>query len=198
MKRLLELQFRTKLRHVRNYNEFWVCSACGTPRRLGFLHAVKRCGKCKSVSPALLVIQERRRPWEKESLSRSARSRAALEYILAAKPTLPGKTMEDILEEVMPKRGISKKVSGWFVQFCSSSGRRKGLLEFDPCSTYIPMEVRKQMSKTKMMQLRIPEDLHKWFKKYSQEYDTTMTYIIINYLERLRARTKKDFEVKQI
>ena len=198
MKRNLELQFRMRLRHVRNYREFWVCSSCGTPRRVGQFHAVKRCGKCHSTSPALLVIQERRQPWKKESLSRSAKAQALLRCVDGVKKALPGKGTEEILNEVKTKRKLTRSKFGWYVQFCTRSARKRGLLDFDPCFMYIPMEVRKQMNKTKMMQLRIPEDLHRWFKKYSQEYDTTMTYIVISYLERLRARTKKDFEVKQI
>ena len=198
MKRDLELQFRTRLRHVHNYKEFWVCGACGTPRRLGAFHAVKRCGKCRSAGPALLVIQKKRRPWKKESLSRSAKARVLLGCVAAAEKALPSAVREDLLKEISPKRKLSKKDFGWFVQSCNKTGRKRGVLSFDPCFMYIPLEVKKQMAKTKMMQLRIPEDLHKWFKKYSQEYDTTMTYIIISYLERLSARTKKDFEVKQI
>jgi len=64
--------------------------------------------------------------------------------------------------------------------------------------TATPDVVRKHMAKTKMMQIRIPEELHKWFKKYSHDYETTMTTVIITYLERLKSRSTKKYEVDQI
>ena len=44
------------------------------------------------------------------------------------------------------------------------------------------------MAKTSMMQIRIPPELHKWFKKFCQSRDVTMTDVIINYLRRLETR----------
>jgi len=54
------------------------------------------------------------------------------------------------------------------------------------------------MNGKKMMQIRISADLHKWLKLHAAKNDTTMTQIIIDYLERLRQRSEKQVKVDQI
>ena len=198
-KHRLDRLFRMKLRPVHNYREFWICSGCGNPRRLGIYHFARPCGKCKSANPALLVIQKKRRPWDKESLSRSRKSRVLLD---AAKKSLseigiPEK-LTSVIEDIRPNRPTKPRYSGWFTQVMLGSRILQGNLDFDVCLTSAPEQVRRYMAKTKMMQVRIPEDLHKWFKKYAHEYETTMTNVLITYLERLKARSTKKYEADQI
>ena len=54
------------------------------------------------------------------------------------------------------------------------------------------------MSSKKMMQIRISSDLHKWLKLHAAQNETTMTTIIINYLERMRQKSQKKVKVDQI
>lgn len=191
--------FQMSLRQAHNYREFWVCSSCGTPRRLGIFHFTRDCRKCGSGKPAIIVIQKKRHPWDKESLSRSAKSRLLLGMTRRALSHLGvGKSLGEVLESVRPKRKSAGKFSGWFTQVRFRKRLLQGILDFDVCLTSTPELVRKYMAKTKMMQIRIPEDLHKWFKKYAHEYETTMTTVFITYLERLKARSTKKYEVDQI
>ena len=59
-------------------------------------------------------------------------------------------------------------------------------------------EVGEYMTGKKMMQIRITSDLHKWLKLYAAQNDTTMTTIIIEYLEKLRQQNSKRVHVDQI
>ncbi len=53
------------------------------------------------------------------------------------------------------------------------------------------------MTDKKMMQIRIPPDLHKWLKLYAAKNDTTMTEILISYLYQLRRREEQSIDVEQ-
>jgi len=54
------------------------------------------------------------------------------------------------------------------------------------------------MTDKKMMQIRISADLHKWLKLHAAKNETTMTNIIIQYLEYVRRKTDRSVTVEQI
>ena len=58
--------------------------------------------------------------------------------------------------------------------------------------------INSMSSNKKMMQIRIPSDLHKWLKLYAAKNDTTMTEIVISYISRLKKSDEKKVEVTQI
>tara|TARA_B100000131_G_scaffold221323_1_gene212858 strand:+ start:43345 stop:43731 length:387 start_codon:yes stop_codon:yes gene_type:complete len=86
----------------------------------------------------------------------------------------------------------------WFCQAFISGERYAGHLDHDICFYRIVPEVRRHMSSKKMMQIRISSDLHKWLKLHAAQNETTMTTIIINYLERMRQKSQKKVKVDQI
>jgi hypothetical protein len=86
----------------------------------------------------------------------------------------------------------------WFCQVFLPSGTYAGDLDREICLSTVIQEVIRYMSGKKMMQIRISADLHKWLKLHAAKNDTTMTQIIIDYLERLRQRSEKQVKVDQI
>jgi len=147
-----------------------------------------------------VYIQRERKPWDKESLGRTAKAKVLTDAIKASKDKL-SQPVWKVAEKVRNrKRSYGRKTNEWFVQvFHDEYGILQGWLTYDPCMHYVPGEARRYMNKTKMMQLRIPVELHKWFKKFAQEKDTTMTKVVCDYLEYLRKKYKRNFEdVEQI
>lgn len=108
-----------------------------------------------------------------------------------------GLSTPEVLQQIRPQLQAPRSKK-WYFQFFKKNETIQGELDYDPCVSYVPEEVRKLMARTKMMQLRIPEELHKWFKTYAQDNDVTMTLIFISYLERLRMRSRKEQGAKQI
>ena len=134
-KNLLDPLFRKKLRQVSNYKEFWICSACGTPRRLGVFHFTVECKKCGNAKPSVLVIQKKRRPWNKECLTRSSRARWLVQTTKDATKTLGiGLKVGDILESVRPKRDTGESFEGWFTKVQLDRDKiLQGILGLDVC-----------------------------------------------------------------
>ena len=92
--------------------------------------------------------------------------------------------------------GNTKK---WFCQVFLEDQCYAGMLDREICLFNEIEEVVNSMSGSKkMMQIRIPTDLHKWLKLYAAKNDTTMTEIVISYVERLRKSDEKKIEVTQI
>jgi hypothetical protein len=192
----LERNLNKTLRRGSRYKLFWICSVCGNPRRASLVLPAKRCWKCKQEEPNYLVIQERREPAERHSLTRSKKADLVMDMVKAADVELPI-PKKRILSSVRVHREVEFPKRTFF-QIFEKGYTYSGLVSFDPCMNYIPYRVRKDMSKTKMMQIRIPADLHKWFKRYTQLNDITMTSIVVAYLERLRTRAKNSSDVEQI
>ena len=48
------------------------------------------------------------------------------------------------------------------------------------------------------MQVRVAVDLHSWFKRYCVRKNTTMSDVLIEYLEYLRQKDEKSSAVEQI
>lgn len=107
-------------------------------------------------------------------------------------------TLADTLMLVAPKRKIRNKVPGWTSMFFMGDRFKYGVLGFDPVQEYTPAEMRRYMVETKMVQMRLPVELHKWFKKFSQKNDTTMTSLVVRHIMALQAKHKRTIEVDQI
>jgi hypothetical protein len=110
----------------------------------------------------------------------------------------PGHPSRDILDS-MTGYFPNPKGTHWYSQVFLGRHTYAGELEREICLLDIVEEVLHIMlPEKKMMQIRISGDLHKWLKLYSAKYDTTMTDVIINYLEYLRRRSEKSVKVEQI
>ena len=86
----------------------------------------------------------------------------------------------------------------WFCQVFIDGARQVGFFPRCICFHRVAEEAMQQMSDKKMMQIRIPADLHKWLKLHAAKEDSTMTEIILNYLRGLRRRSENSVKVDQI
>ena len=86
----------------------------------------------------------------------------------------------------------------WFVETRTTTVPKFGYIDFDTVTHYIPKEVRLYMTKKTLLQVRMDPMLHKWFKKYCQQNDVTMSKAITAYLKQLRKRFDKEIEAEQI
>ncbi len=48
-----------------------------------------------------------------------------------------------------------------------------------------------------MMQVRVPEELHRWLKGYAAQHGTSMTEVVVTYLESLKHK-EDTISVKQL
>ena len=206
MKRSLSPTPGTRLRKYRNYKEYWVCAACGQVRwKITPLN--RPCSRCSSDAPPRLRISHRKlRPYRPhitdggDTPTRDSRTSDVL-HSLAKKAVLDlslGISPGELLEEASIGKQHIPRFSGWFCQVFLDEHRYKGFLAEDPCCFRIIAEVKDHMTQKKMMQIRIPTELHKWFKLHAAKNDTTMTQIIISYIRRVRQREEKSVKVEQI
>ena len=72
-----------------------------------------------------------------------------------------------------------------------------GSLPHEICLMRAISEVKDNMSDKKMMQIRIPPELHKWFKLYATKNETTMTEVLISYLYSLKRKEEQSVDVEQ-
>ncbi len=107
-----------------------------------------------------------------------------------------GFSLQEVLDRVRTGRELGT-TEQWFTQYFLDDVSLVGLLEWDVCFQYTPMEMRKYMAKTTMMQIRVPPELHKWFKKFCQSREVTMTEIVIGYIRRLESR-HTDVKIEQV
>ena len=191
------------LRRHRNFNEYWVCALCGRPRRKSTPRN-KPCKNCRSTEPPRLKITTKKG----EGDTAHADSRASRELFSAAvyareglgigtntfPPSAPAKELLSKVVQYEPNR----KSGAWFCQVFLGKAKYIGEVDKDICFYQIIPEVKEFMTGKKMMQIRISADLHKWLKLHAAQNDTTMTEIIIQYLERLRQKSDKKVQVDQI
>jgi hypothetical protein len=115
----------------------------------------------------------------------------------AKKVATDKKKVAKLLRETAPARDLAGD-GCWYSQAFHQEKRLVGSLYYDICTHYIPRDIRRYMAKTTMMQIRLPVGLHKWFRRYTQQVETTMTQVITDYLEYLRTKHKKTIDVEQI
>lgn len=194
---------RGLIRH-RNFNEYYICATCGNPRRQKTCLS-KPCKQCRSTRPPRIRITVRRGVGDLHHQD----SKVSKKLFKAANvvreglgfgsnrfpPAFPTREVLDSITE-HPKNKRSKH---WFCQVFLREHTYKGFLTKEICFTDVIEEVTEAMlSEKKMMQIRISADLHKWLKLYAAKNDTTMTTIIIEYLEYIRRRSEKAVKVEQI
>jgi len=102
----------------------------------------------------------------------------------------------ELLGAVSESREV-RTSSGWYTQVFLDDAVYAGELKYEVCLTRVISEVYRAMNDKKMMQIRIPPDLHKWFKLYATKNETTMTEILISYLHLLRRREEESVDVEQ-
>ena len=88
--------------------------------------------------------------------------------------------------------------SRWVCRLFIDGNVYVGTFDRDVCLIRPLKEALSYMSAKKMMQIRIPSDLHKWLKLHAAKNDTTMTDIIISYVTRLKQKSEASVKVDQI
>ena len=104
----------------------------------------------------------------------------------------------DLLDSFPLDPGKISVTKHWTCQVFIDGIRFLGSTDTDLCFLAQIDEVVRYMASKKMMQIRIPADLHKWFKLYAAKNDTTMTEIVISYLNRIRHAEEGKIKVDQI
>jgi hypothetical protein len=108
-----------------------------------------------------------------------------------------GSPTRGLLETVIAPREVGKSQS-WFSQAFLPNATFSGHTQQEVCLTRIISEVKDIMAaEKKMMQIRIPPDLHKWFKLYATKNETTMTEVLISYLYSLKRKEEQSVDVEQ-
>lgn len=109
----------------------------------------------------------------------------------------PGSPTRGLLETVIAPREVEKS-QRWFSQVFLPNATFAGHTRQEVCLTRIISEVKDIMAaEKKMMQIRIPPDLHKWFKLYATKNETTMTEVLISYLYSLKRKEEQSVDVEQ-
>lgn len=171
-----------------------VCRATKYPKR------VRKCDQCKSTALPRAEVLEKGESWKELNVPFGKEMRRlAKEAKLKVKENKfdPGISYGDLLEGTLTPRKIAKRTS-WFTQVFHDGGRYLGELAGDICHLGMPDVVVKHMAHRKMMQVRVAVDLHAWFKRYCVRKNTTMSDVLIEYLEYLRHKDEKSSAVEQI
>lgn len=186
-----------RMRRIRKPSRFmWTCSACSTPRYWKETHVLKPCSKCGAALPSYHVFIDK---YNREYTTHSRRSEVlSSEAKRLLRPH--GVDVPSALRDISDHRGRTPlhKGDAWFTTIYLPEEKFQGELEFNTVLFYTPQRVRNYVAKTKMVQMRIPVELHKWFKRFSQEQDTTMTSLIIKHIQALQQKHKKTIDVGQI
>ena len=106
----------------------------------------------------------------------------------------------EVFRKINDPRIVVTSESGWFTQtFYTGEDICTGILQWDICAQHTPWDVLKEMDKKNisMMQMRLPRELHRWFKKFAQSREVTMSEIIIEYMNRLRNK-HSDVKIPQM
>ncbi len=198
---LLKRVLSRQLKLHRNFNEYWICSTCRRPRRKN----TKResgCARCGCNLPPLKGITARRGDRGAHSDSRYSKTMMSIasdvrrSLKLGTNEFPPASPTREILETTWESREIGKS-DLWFTQVFLEGRRYVGHLPFEVCLLRTVIEVYSEMNNKKMMQIRIPPDLHKWFKLYATKNETTMTEVLINFLHALKRKEEQSVDVEQ-
>lgn len=189
------------LRLHRNFNEYWVCSTCKRPRRKDTPRE-RACVRCGCCLPPLKGITHRRGDRGAHSDSRYSKSMMSLaagvrkSLRLGTNEFPQSSPTRELLEEISECREVIES-DHWYTQVFLDGKTYAGNLPYEVCLTKTVLEVFRAMADKKMMQIRIPPDLHKWFKLHATKNETTMTEILIAYLYSLRRREEQSVDVEQ-
>ncbi|MFH1609487.1 MAG: hypothetical protein ABID40_02500, partial [Candidatus Bipolaricaulota bacterium] len=98
----------------------------------------------------------------------------------------------------MRERRVIPRRRTWFTQVFVEGFRYAGELPVDICHMGVVGEIVSLMAERRMVQFRIPADLHGWFKRYAIRKGVTMTDLLIQHIERLRRTDENETRVEQI
>ena len=198
---LLKRMLGKKLKRHHNFNEYWLCATCKRPRRKSTTRE-RSCMRCGCQNPPLKGITHRRGDRGAHSDSRYSKEMMRIasgvrrDLKMGTQMFPPSSPTRELLDAVSASRVIPKSTL-WYTQVFLPSGTFSGFISNEICLTRIIEEVKDIMSDKKMMQIRIPPDLHKWFKLHATKNETTMTEILINYLYSLKRREEQSVDVEQ-
>ena len=198
---LLKRVLSRQLKRHRNFNEYWICSTCKRPRRKG-TRREKSCARCGCTLPPLLGITRRRGDRGAHSDSRYSKTMMSLaadvrrSLSMGTKEFPQSSPTRELLVTTKESRNVGKSET-WFTQVFVGGVTYSGNLPYEVCLLRTVVEVFSEMNNKKMMQIRIPPDLHKWFKLYATKNETTMTEVLINFLHTLKRREEQSVDVEQ-
>jgi len=158
------------------------------------------CHQCKSSDLPILEITHLR---DRGDLPRNATHKSKQLFLLSkrVKKALglhyhraPSRYVLNAIREYR----VPEEVSDWYCAVFLNGVRFCGFLDEDICVMGAVEEVEKDMAKQKMIQIRIDDHLHRWFKVYAADQGLSMTDIIISYIKYLKRKSEKSVEVEQI
>jgi hypothetical protein len=172
---------------------FRVCAVCKTPRKVKDQELVPPCKRCGSPEPLeVLVVSD-----ERSGFMRTSRIRKIVLREASRVSKLVGVPLGDLLRQMTASdQDASHYAEDWFSQvFLDNTYAGVTLMDvvYDPPKELVDSVVRK-----KMMQVRVPDDLHKWFKRYAHDNDSTMSAIVIRFIQRLKVHNTRTVEPEQI
>lgn len=191
----------TLLKQHHNFNEYWLCATCKRPRRKRTPRS-EPCKRCGCSHPPLKGITPKRGDRGAHSDSRYSVDLMRIatgvrrDLRLGTNEFPPGSPTRELLGNVSNAREILKS-NLWYTQVFTEDATYAGHLKQEICLTRTIDEVKDIMSDKKMMQIRIPPELHKWFKLYATKNETTMTEVLISYLYSLKRREEQSVDVEQ-
>ena len=99
-----------------------------------------------------------------------------------------GRTLRFLLDGSRPERKPLPTMDMWVVVYFLDGVGFVGRARKDPATRPVLNEVRVHMARTRMLQNRVPDDLHQFFKAYCAKRGVTMTDQIVSYLTWLREK----------
>lgn len=185
-----------------------MCATCSTQHRDS---RQKKCRVCKVEDPPLCAflqveVAEKGKPKkfrEGDPLRAMSRRGREMVRLLAAEKArrgmgkyAAGMSLRTVFAHMREPRPIPRR-RAWFTQVFVEGLRYAGDLPVDICHMGLAGGVVAIMAERRMVQFRIPTDLHLWFKRYAARKGTTMTDILINHIESLRLADENASRVEQ-
>ena len=198
-----------RLTRHHNYKEYWVCGACNRPLR----KRLRTCSRCGSDEPPRILITHRRGYPERFNGKGTISKGLVLVGDSSAEDSLYSRNLFKLTALAKREGGISAPIrellrtderaelrwaGHWTCRLFVGDSVYVGTFARDICLFKPLKEALSYMSAKKMMQIRIPSDLHKWLKLHAAKNDTTMTDIIISYVTRLKQKSEASVKVDQI
>lgn len=187
----------------------WSCPACGVAKKDSRL---KTCRMCKVRAPSLcrflrieVAAKGKPKKFSEGDLRRTeAQASRKLVRIVAQEKAQrgirkygPEISLEKVFTGLITYRKIPPQTC-WSTQVFIEGLRYVGDLPIDVCHMGVAKELVDYMAARKMVQFRIPADLHEWFKRYAIRRGTTMTDMLIEHIEKLRREDERQTRVEQI
>ena len=187
----------------------WICATCQTQHRD---NRAKRCRVCKITDLPLVAFLhvevaakgQPKKYREGDPLRAMSRRGREMVRLLAEEKERRGLgkyaaaiSLPKVFAHLREPRRIPRRTT-WFTQVFAEGFRYAGELPVDICHMGVVGEIVSLMAARRMVQFRIPADLHIWFKRYAARKGVTMTDLMIAHIEKLRRADENATRVEQI